>query len=181
MKTTLRILSAIACLCVPALGCGGSETASGGEANTAADTGHPLIGNSAPTFEIASVNNKGKVSLANLNGKVVIVDFWATWCEPCKKSFPKLQDLYGKFKGSGLQIVALSEDDDKSGIPEFGTSYGAEFPLLWDSDKAVAGKYNPGSMPATFIIDRKGVVRFLHRGYHDNEEVEIEKEIQGLL
>ena len=162
-------------------GCASGDSAGGGETNTAADATHALIGNSAPVFALDSLNNKGKVAMASLNGKVVIVDFWATWCEPCKKSFPKLQDLYVKYKASGLQIVALSEDDDKGGIPEFGTSYGAEFPLVWDSDKGVAGKYNPGSMPSTFLVDRKGVVRFLHRGYHDGEEVEIEKELKGLL
>jgi cytochrome c biogenesis protein CcmG, thiol:disulfide interchange protein DsbE len=112
---------------------------------------------------------------------VVIVDFWATWCEPCKKSFPKLQDLNVKYKTSGLQIIGMSEDDDKGGIKDFGSTYGAEFPLVWDDNKGVAGKWNPGSMPATFIVDRKGVVRYIHKGYHDGEEVEIEKEVKGLL
>ena len=181
MRTTILTVPFFVCASTVLAACGASETTSGGETNTAADATHPLLGNSAPPFAVDSVNNKGKVTLAGLNGKVVIVDFWATWCEPCKKSFPKLQELYVKYKASGLQIIALSEDDDKGGIPEFGTSYGAEFPLLWDSDKGVAGKYYPGSMPSTFIVDRKGVVRFLHRGYHDGEEVEIEKEVKGLL
>jgi cytochrome c biogenesis protein CcmG/thiol:disulfide interchange protein DsbE len=119
--------------------------------------------------------------MTGLTGKVVIVDFWATWCEPCKKSFPKLQDLNTKYKASGLVIVGLSEDDDKGGIKDFGSSFGADFPLLWDADKAVAGKWQPGSMPSTFIVDRKGLVRFIHRGYHDGEEVDIEKELKTLL
>ena len=173
-------LALTVCLLAPLAACGTADGAAP-DTNTAADATHPLIGNSAPTFALDSQNHKGKVAMAGLAGKVVIVDFWATWCEPCKTSFPKLQDLYVKYKASGLQIVALSEDDEKGGIPEFGTSYGAEFPLLWDGDKAIAGKWNPGSMPSTFIIDRKGVVRFLHRGYHDGEEVEIEKELKGLL
>jgi cytochrome c biogenesis protein CcmG/thiol:disulfide interchange protein DsbE len=184
MKTSLPALTCFigASMALGTLAACGSENATGGETATAADASHPLLGNPAPVFTLDSANNKGKVSLAGLNGKVVIVDFWATWCEPCKKSFPKLQDLYVKYKASGLQIVALSEDDDKGGIPEFGTSYGAEFPLLWDGpDKGVAGKWVPGAMPSTFILDRKGVVRFLHRGYHDGEEVEIEKEVKGLL
>ncbi len=173
-------LSFLLSLSLAASACGG-EAASSGDSKSAADNSHPLVGNPAPGFDLDSSNGKGKISMGGLNGKVVIVDFWATWCEPCKKSFPKLQDLHVKYKASGLRIVGLSEDDDKAGIAEFGKTYGAEFPLVWDADKAVAGKWNPGSMPSTFIIDRKGVVRFIHRGYHDGEEFEIEKEVKGLL
>ncbi len=176
MKAALSILP----LCIILGACAGASGSSG-DAASAADASHPLIGNPAPAFALDSQNGKGKISMSGLNGKVVIVDFWATWCEPCKKSFPKLQDLNVKYKASGLTIVGLSEDDEKSGIKEFGSTYGAEFPLLWDGDKAVAGKWNPGSMPATFVVDRKGVVRFIHRGYHDGEEVELEKEVKGLL
>jgi cytochrome c biogenesis protein CcmG/thiol:disulfide interchange protein DsbE len=157
--------------------CGGTTPDAQG-ANGAA---HKLIGNPAPAFALDSVNGKGKVSMPGLNGKVVVVDFWATWCEPCKKSFPKLQDLNVKYKSSGLTIVGVSEDSEKGGIKDFGSSFGADFPLIWDADNNVAGKWDPGSMPATFIIDRKGIVRFMHHGYHDGEEVEIEKEVKGLL
>jgi cytochrome c biogenesis protein CcmG, thiol:disulfide interchange protein DsbE len=166
-----------ACLAAAAAGCGGTSP----DAQGANDATHPLIGNPAPTFALDSANGKGKVSMAGLGGKVVIVDFWATWCEPCKKSFPKLQELNTKYKASGLVIVGFSEDDDKGGIAGFGTSFGADFPLVWDADKAVAGKWQPGSMPSTFIVDRKGLVRFIHRGYHDGEEVDIDREVKSLL
>jgi peroxiredoxin len=167
-------------LCAVLAGCA-SDAASSGDAKTGGDGAHPLMGAPAPKFDLSSVNGKGKVSMAQLNGKVVIVDFWATWCEPCRKSFPKLQELNVKYKASGMQLVGVSEDDDKSGIAEFGTSLSADFPLVWDQDKGIAGKWSPGSMPSTFIVDRTGVVRFVHRGYHDGEEVEIEKEVKGLL
>jgi peroxiredoxin len=157
------------------------EAGSGADAKGAGDSAHPLMGAPAPKFESSSVNGKGKVSISGLNGKVVIVDFWATWCEPCRKSFPKLQELNVKYKASGMQLVGVSEDDDKSGIAEFGSSLSADFPLVWDADKGIAGKWSPGSMPSTFIVDRSGVVRFVHRGYHDGEEVEIEKELKTLL
>src|SRR2546430_621145 len=68
-------------------------------------------GDKAPGFSIASLNGQGKLTIAP--GKVTIVDFWATWCEPCKKSFPKYQELYTKYKASGLEIVAVSVDDEK--------------------------------------------------------------------
>ena len=160
--------------------CGGGS-ASGEGASNANDAAHPLIGSSAPAFDLPTVNNKGKASVKAVSGKVAIVDFWATWCEPCKKSFPKLQEIYVKYKASGLEILAVSEDDENSGLPEFGNTYGAKFPLTWDEGKQVASKWQPKSMPATFIVDRKGIVRFVHLGYHDGEEAEIEKEVKSLL
>jgi len=161
-----------------ALGCADD----GGKGADSADSAGGLVGNPAPDFSVkALAGGKGTVSLKSLRGKVVLVDFWGTFCEPCKKSFPKLQDLYARYKASGLTVVGISEDDEKDGITAFGGSYGAKFPLVWDETKSVAGKWNPGSMPATFIVDRKGVVRFFHRGYHEGEEVEIEQQVKSLL
>lgn len=160
--------------------CGG-ESAGGEGASSPSDAAHPLIGSPGPDFSQTAVNGKGKVSLKGVNGKVAIVDFWATWCEPCKKSFPKLQELNVKYKASGLEIIGISEDDENQGLTDFGTTYGAKFPLVWDDGKAIAGKWQPKSMPATFIVDRKGIVRFVHLGYHDGEEAEIEKEVKSLL
>ena len=113
----------------------------------------------------------------------MLVDFWGTFCEPCKKSFPKLQDLNTKYASSGLSIVGISEDeaDDKDKIPGFADTYGAKFTLGWDEDKSVAKSYKPQTMPSSFLIDKKGVVRYAHVGFHDGEEVEVEKEIKELL
>jgi peroxiredoxin len=162
-----------------AAGCGG---ASSGPPAAAGKGG--LVGAAAPDFSAAAVaNGKGKVALADLRGKVVLVDFWGTFCEPCKKSFPKLQELYGKYGASGLKIVGISEDEaeDKAKIPDFASAYGARFPLAWDADKSIAESYKPETMPSSFLIDKKGVVRFAHVGYHDGEEDQIEEEIKALL
>jgi cytochrome c biogenesis protein CcmG, thiol:disulfide interchange protein DsbE len=140
-----------------------------------------VIGNPAPSFELKAINTGASVSMSSLSGQVVVVDFWGTFCEPCKKSFPKLQALYSKYKGSGVTVVGISEDDDKDGIAAFGGSYGAKFPLVWDESHSAAGKWNPGSMPATFIVDRKGVVRFFHQGYREGDELEIEQQVKSLL
>jgi peroxiredoxin len=146
-----------------------------------AATGDGLaVGQKAPSFQLNRVNGTGKVQLSP--GKVVLVDFWATWCGPCKKSFPKLQDLYTRYGGSGLEIVGVSEDDDMSDdVKAFGPTMGAKFPLGWDDGKSVAGKYKPPKMPSSFVVDRNGIVRFVHVGYHDGEEADLEKEIKGLL
>jgi cytochrome c biogenesis protein CcmG/thiol:disulfide interchange protein DsbE len=161
-------------------GCGSSAPA--GKAAAAPNGGaHPLVGNAVPNFAAPSVNGKGRATVQPNEGKVLIVDFWATWCEPCKKSFPKLEDLYVKYRQSGMEIVAVSEDDQNDGLTTFGSSFGAKFPLVWDSGKAIASRWQPKSMPSTFVVDRKGVVRYVHFGYHDGEESEIEREVKSLL
>jgi cytochrome c biogenesis protein CcmG/thiol:disulfide interchange protein DsbE len=161
--------------------CGGDSAEAPGAASPAAGG---LIGQPAPDFTVAAVvNGKGKVALGELRGKVVLVDFWGTFCEPCKQSFPKLQDLHTKYGSSGLRIVGISEDDadSKGEIPAFASSLGAKFTLGWDEDKSLARSYKPPTMPSSFLIDRKGVVRYVHAGYHDGDELHVDKEIKELL
>ena len=141
--------------------------------------GKPEIGKNASTFTLSSVNGGNKMAIEK--GKVTIVDFWATWCEPCKKSFPKYQELYVKYKASGLEILAVSVDDEKKEIPDFIKTYGAKFPVGWDEGHKVADCYKPPNMPSAYVIDKNGVVKFVHNGYHDGEEKELEKEIKSLL
>ena len=142
------------------------------------------MGNPAPDFRVEPVQGaRGVVSMRELRGKVVVLDFWGTYCGPCKASFPKLQGLNAKYSSSGLHVLGISEDepDDQAKIATFATTYGAKFPIAWDRDKAIARVYKPETMPSTFVIDRKGVVRYTHVGYRDGDEVEIEREVQELL
>jgi peroxiredoxin len=141
------------------------------------------VGSRAPDFKAVLVKGPGPASPGSLRGKVVVVDFWGTFCEPCKKSFPKLQKLYGRYKEQGFRVLAVSEDeaDDKDKIADFVGTYGAAFTIGWDEDKSAAKKYKPETMPSSFVIDRKGVVRYAHVGYHDGDEAEIEHEIKELL
>ena len=167
--------------------CGGAASESSGSSSASDSTPESkggLVGKQAPDFSVGAVaNGKGKVALSDLRGKVVLVDFWGTFCEPCKKSFPKLQDLHTKYAASGLKIVGISEDedDDKGSIPGFANTYGAKFTLGWDGDKSIARSYKPPTMPSSFLIDKNGVVRYAHVGYHDGEELVVEKEIKELL
>jgi cytochrome c biogenesis protein CcmG/thiol:disulfide interchange protein DsbE len=168
---------AVAGLASAVAGCGATS-------DKGSDWPTTLVGNPAPDFSVATVTNgSGNVSLKDLRGKVVLVDFWGTYCEPCQKSFPKLQDLNTKYSTSGLKIVGISEDEpeQKDDIPGFADKYGAKFTIAWDKDKAVSGNYKPPAMPSSIIIDKKGVVRYVHAGYHDGDEVEEEKEIKTLL
>jgi peroxiredoxin len=154
-------------------------------ADSPADTpSHELIGNRAPEISVVRMTGHGsRISLKKLRGKVVIVDFWGTFCEPCKKSFPKLQELNAKYSDTGLEIVAISEDEveDKDKIPAFADAYGARFTIGWDSHKSAAKLYNLPTMPSSFVIDRSGRVRYAHAGYRDGEEQELESELRKLI
>jgi peroxiredoxin len=160
---------------------GCADGAGGGESKVPGGAVHELVGNPAPAFSVASVNGKGTVDTEKLKGKVLFVDFWATWCEPCKKSFPKLQELNVKYKASGLVIVGISQDDENQGLSDFGKQFGADFPLAWDKDKAIAKQWGPKSMPSSFLVDKTGIVRNAHLGWHDGDEEELDREIKALL
>jgi len=142
-------------------------------------SGKPEIGKTASNFSLTSMNGGQKMSIEK--GKVTIVDFWATWCEPCKKSFPKYQDLYTKYKANGLEVIAISVDDEKKDIPGFIKAHGAKFPVGWDADHKIADCYHPPNMPSAYVIDKTGTVKYVHNGYRDGEEKVLEKELKELL
>ncbi|HET7541941.1 MAG TPA: TlpA disulfide reductase family protein [Polyangiaceae bacterium] len=167
-------------LCLLACGAGGGSGLGAPGAKTAADAEHPLLGAAAPEFELESPNGKQKVSLSAQAGKVVVVDFWATWCAPCKESFPAYQRLAQKF-GKQLTVIGVSVDEDPAGIPEFAKETGAKFPLAWDDGQSTSKSYRPPTMPTSFVIDRSGIVRFVHSGFHAGDERAIESEIASLL
>jgi peroxiredoxin len=174
--------SALAAL--PLAACDGEEAQENGPDSPSHTTGWGLIGSRAPDFSVVAVGgHRPRISLRALRGRVVVVDFWGTFCEPCKKSFPALQELNAKYMDSGLEIIAISEDEpeDKDKISGFASEFGAKFKIGWDPDKSVAKHYNPPTMPSSFIIDRKGRVRYEHAGYHDQEKEELDEELHKLL
>jgi peroxiredoxin len=177
-------LSLLAAAAVMIAACGGEDAEDKGADSPADTPSHDLIGNRAPEISVVAMSGRrGSISLKKLRGKVVIVDFWGTFCEPCKKSFPKLQELNSKYSDSGLEILAISEDEaeDKDKIPTFADAYGAKFTIGWDAHKSAAKLYNLPTMPSSFVIDRKGRVRYAHAGYRDGEEEELERELKRLL
>jgi peroxiredoxin len=149
-------------------------------ANSASDEQHPLLGAAAPAFNLPSPDAKKKVNLASYSGKVVVVDFWATWCNPCHDSFPAYQRIAEKF-GSKVAVIGISVDEDPAGIPKFAQETGAKFPLAWDDGQVTSKSYQPPTMPTSFVVDTSGIVRFVHSGFHSGEERELESEISSLL
>ncbi len=183
----MRFVQTKACavvLVVFGVACGGAPAAPANSPDPSApgaSTAQSGVAHETPDFALEQVPGPGKVTLRGLKGKVVILDFWATWCEPCRASFPKLQELHERYKQSGLQIVGISLDDDPKEIPSFVKTYGAKFAIASDPSKDLAKKFNVKTMPSSFVLDRKGVVRFTHEGYHNGDEVELERQIRSLL
>lgn len=149
-----------------------------------ASSQHGLIGAPAPSFTAEVVTGRGPTSLVEARGKVVIVDFWATFCGPCKRSFPKYQQLVDAF-GGDVVVLAVSIDEpenaSKAELQAFAKETGVTFPLLWDKDHSVVARYAPPTMPTSFVLDRSGVVRHVHAGFKPGEEAEIAAEVRALL
>ncbi|MEZ4297850.1 MAG: peroxiredoxin family protein [Polyangiaceae bacterium] len=184
MTTKLhRILAALlasSAIALTAAGCGpqqDSKTPAGGDVQG-------MIGKPAPDFQAEAVTGEGPTSLKDAKGTVVILDFWATFCGPCKKSFPKYQALVEQFGGE-VNVLAVSTDDpedvNKDTLVEFANATGAKFAIVWDKNKQAVGAYPTPTMPTSYIIDKEGVVKHVHAGYKDGEEDEITEEVKALL
>ena len=134
----------------------------------------------APDFTLKSMNGPN-LRLAEQRGRVVMVNFWATWCGPCRQEMPQLDLLYQKYRSSGFVLLGVNVDDDVRKAGDVAAKLGVTFPVLLDTDKAVSKLYDLSTMPSTVIIDRDGKVRYLHRGYLAGYEDNYDKQIRELL
>lgn len=134
-----------------------------------------------PEIPLKTLDGKKKFDMKDLRGKVVIVDFWAQWCEPCKISMPFLQEMAKKYKGK-LVVIGINVDED----PKLATSFLKEHPapnikMLADSDNTFVKQAGVSTMPSSFILDKKGVVRVAHEGFREDDKALVENEIKKLL
>jgi len=140
------------------------------------------VGARAPKFGLPALKGGKTVRLADFAGKVVVVDFWASWCKPCKKELPELSRLQKKYAKHGLAILAISVDEEPEAARRFTKKVDGELRWLWDKGgKKVASRYNPPKMPTSYFIDRKGVIRYVHRGFEKSDLPKIKAEIRRLL
>jgi peroxiredoxin len=134
----------------------------------------------APDFTLRTMGGPN-MRLTEQRGRVVMINFWATWCGPCRQEMPELAKLYEKYKSSGFVLMGVNVDDDTRNAVALAEKLGVKFPVLLDTDKTVSKAYDLSTMPSTVIIDRDGKVRFVHRGYLTGYEDTYDKQIRELL
>lgn len=139
-----------------------------------------LIGSRAPEFAQRDINGR-YVSITSLRGKVIVLNFWATWCPPCKKEIPGLDRLYGDYRSQGLEVVAVSTDSSERGIKEFLKETPLSYRILRDGDGKISRLYGVYSLPTTFIVDRSGIVIKHFIGEQDWDSPQTRATIESLL
>lgn len=139
------------------------------------------VGQPAPKFTLPTLKTDSPTPLKQFAGKVVYLDFWASWCAPCKTSFPLLNKLHQKLKAQGFEVVAVNLDEDKANGEKFLQEVPVDFTVLRDASGEWADKFVVDSMPTSFIIDKNGVVQKIHHGFVSDDITEIEAKVMELL
>jgi thiol-disulfide isomerase/thioredoxin len=121
------------------------------------------------------------VSLAGLRGQVVLVNFWATWCGPCRKEMPLLEQIHKKYAPLGFTLLGINVEEDTTHMEAFLGDVPVTFPVLLDPANQVSKLYDVAAMPSTVIIDRKGQVRYIHQGWQPGDESRYQDVIRQLI
>ena len=141
-----------------------------------------LVGQPAPDFALRS-SQGGNVRLSEHAGEVVLINFWATWCGPCRQEMPLLDEIYGKYRRAGLVLFSVNVDDpgNLEAAQEMAEALRVSYPVLFDDRKDVSRAYQASTMPLTVLIDRAGVVRYVSEGYTAGYETRYTDELRELL
>ena len=134
----------------------------------------------APAFQLNA--NTGKpLALADFRGQIVLLNFWATWCGPCRQEMPILEQLNRQYHGKGVTLLGINVEPDSAAAVDWLKATPVSFPILFDVDSKVSNLYEVAGMPNTVIIDRKGLVRYIHRGYSAGAENDYLNQIRALI
>jgi peroxiredoxin len=147
------------------------------QAAAAVEAGAPAPALSMPALEDAA----RPVTMAGLKGNVVYVDFWASWCVPCRLSMPALEEMYRRHKARGFAVVGVNKDATVADARRFLAKVPVTFTLVADPADAAARGFDVKAMPSGYLVDRKGVVRHVHRGFTAETGAALEREIDSLL
>lgn len=137
------------------------------------------IGEAAPLFTLPSAASE--VKLESYRGQVIYLDFWASWCGPCRQSFPWMQTLQQRYRSRGLTVIAINLDQERKAAEIFLTKHPADFMIAFDEQARSPAVYRVKAMPTSFLVDRQGKIRYIHAGFRENKLLEIEQQIGDLL
>ena len=176
-------LTACAALAIGAAACGGPPATASPSPSSSASAPAAGARGGAPDFALRDLAGR-TVRLSDQRGKVVLVNFWATWCVPCAAELPHLQRLYDKYRDRGFVVLAISMDGPESSaeVDPRARRYGLTFPVLLDEETRVVGVYNPKrTAPFSVFIDRAGHVVGTREGFHAGDEVAVESQVSSLV
>lgn len=142
----------------------------------------PLVASAdaAPDFTLPS--SKGdNVRLAEQRGQVVMLNFWASWCGPCRKEMPLLDAMYQRYSSAGFVLYGVNVEEDNTDAKKLLKELGVTFPVLFDTESKASSLYNVDAMPTTVVIDKKGQVRYVNRGYKEGDENKYRDQIRELI
>ena len=139
-----------------------------------------IVGKPAPDFALRSMQGPS-MRLSEHLGEVVVINFWATWCGPCRQEMPLLDALYGKYKQAGLVLLSVNIDENVEPAIEMAQTLKVSYPVLLDARKEVSRAYDVGAMPVTVLVDRAGVVRYVSEGYKPGYEKRYTDKLRELL
>ena len=135
----------------------------------------------APAFSLSSRGGK-TIDLNQFKGQVVMINFWATWCGPCRQEMPLLEDIYKKYKPMGFTLVGVNVEPDAKGAEAWlSKQKPVSFPIAFDTDSKVSKMYKVAGMPSTVFVDRKGNIRVMHKGYKTGDENAYLTQIRSML
>ncbi|HLX30874.1 MAG TPA: TlpA disulfide reductase family protein [Casimicrobiaceae bacterium] len=137
-------------------------------------------GNVAPSFSLPTSRGES-VSLDPLRGRVVYVDFWASWCGPCRRSFPWMNAMQARYVNEGLTIVGINVDKRRQDAERFLSDTPARFTIVYDPQGKTPAAYDVKGMPSSYLIDRSGKIVAVEEGFHDERKDELETRIRALL
>ena len=134
----------------------------------------------APSFSLTTLAGQPG-SLSQYKGQVVMLNFWATWCGPCQQEIPLLDQMYKKYKPAGFTLIGINVDKEAPAVKELLARKPVSYPVLLDPANQVSKAYHVDEMPSSVIIDRKGQIRFIHRGYKPGDENDYQDRIRQLI
>lgn len=139
------------------------------------------VGDNAPRFSLQKLTTTADKQITegiqNYRGKLIYLDFWASWCGPCRQSLPILEKLRNQYKSKGFEVVAINVDENLQDALNFLKKYPVSYPILLDPNGNSAKTYNIKGMPTAYLIDKNGVVLFKHEGFKKRDRKKIEKHI----
>jgi len=139
-----------------------------------------LVKGETPNFTLKSLKGDN-IKLSEHRGEVILLNFWATWCDKCKEGMPVLNDIYLKYRDKGFSVFSINADKDRNKVSKWLRGMQIAYPILFDDTHETSKQYEVEDMPTTYILDRDGHLRYVHKGYPDGYEDDFQKQVRELM